>query len=466
MGLRIGQSAGILGSLRNLRSNLQGLNKANEKLASGLAINRASDNPSGLIISQLFGAELGSLGQAVENTQNSANLINTAEGALSEVGGQLIELRRLAVSALNTGGLDSNAQSALQSQADNILQSINRIGGTTRFGRTPLLNGSREFTTSGTPAEIENLNIQSARLGSDGTRTIDIEITAAATAATATGTIAATQAVDSTVRISGALGSATLEFAAGATTAEVESAINAVTDFTGVVAEGGVISSAEVGSDQTVGIDVVSGDLAGITEGTTEGTDIVASIAGAPTSGDGNTVTANGVFFSGDVRFADTVTPGTVSFTITGGGAQLQLGEGATGFDNLRIGISGISSSTLGGSATSGDTLSSVGSGGSNDLLTNPGGALAVIDAAINEVNDLRGNLGAVSQQVLEPNVRSLEIAIENITASRSSILDADIAEQIAEQVRATVLLQANVSVLANQNLQSGNVLRLLQGLG
>ncbi len=227
-----------------------------------------------------------------------------------------------------------------------------------------------------------------------------------------------------------------------------------------------MISSAEVGSDQTVGIDVVSGDLAGITEGTTEGTDIVASIAGAPTSGDGNTVTANGVFFSGDVRFADTVTPGTVSFTITGGGAQLQLGEGATGFDNLRIGISGISSSTLGGSATSGDTLSSVGSGGSNDLLTNPGGALAVIDAAINEVNDLRGNLGAVSQQVLEPNVRSLEIAIENITASRSSILDADIAEQIAEQVRATVLLQANVSVLANQNLQSGNVLRLLQGLG
>ncbi len=466
MGLRIGQNAGLLTSLRNLGDTLKGLNKTNERIATGRAINSAADNPNGLVISQLLRAEIGSLGQAVENTQNSANLINTAEGALSEVSGQLVELRRLAVSAANSGALDPNAQAVLQDQADNLLQSINRIGGTTRFGRQPLLNGSQAFTTSSTPAVIENLNIQSAQLGASGTQTVDIDITAAATAASATGAIAPTQAVDSTIRISGNLGSSTINIAAGATAADVEAQINAVSDFTGVVASGGVISSSEVGSAQKVEIEELSGDLAGISEGTTFGTDIAATVNGAATVGVGNTVSISGSALNADVQFADTVTPGTVSFTITGGGAQLQLGSGTSGNDNLRIGINAVGASTLGLSSSGGAALTSVGTGGVNSLTTNPSGALGVIDAAINDVNQLRGNLGATSRQVLEPNVRSLEVSIENLAASRSSIEDADIAEQIAAQVRNSVLLQGGTTVLGQQNLQVGSVLRLLQGLG
>lgn len=463
MGLRIGQTQGILSALRNLGQNLQSLARTNDRISSGLGIRRASDNPAGLVIAQQLRAQIGSLGQAVENTQTAANTVGTAEAALSEVSNQLVELRRLNVAALNTGGLPDEARAALQEQADNIVASIDRIAGTTRFGRQSLLNGSQSFTTAGVPSSITGLDIEAARLSSaTGTSTVTGSITAAATKATATGTIAATQAVASTVRITGEKGSATINIAAGATTADVEAAINGVKDFTGVEASGGAITSGEVGSAAFVQIEEVSGDLAGITAGRTTGTDIVGTVNGVATTGNRNTLVAQGGAFSGEIAFSPTVAPGAFSFTITGGGAQLQLGSEATGADQLRIGLPSLFTSTLGGSSTIG-ALSSVTTGGKNSLLADPGAGLRVVDAALSEVNGLRGRLGAVVSQTFEPNVRSLNVALENLIASRSSIEDADIAEQVARQVRDNVLTQAGIGVLRNQNLQAGSVLRLLQ---
>ena len=85
-----------------------------------------------------------------------------------------------------------------------------------------------------------------------------------------------------------------------------------------------------------------------------------------------------------------------------------------------------------------------------------------VLTAAIRQVATLRGRLGALQKDVLETNVNSLSIALENVTASESAIRDADFAEETAALTRAQILVQANTSVLAQANASPQNVLALL----
>ncbi len=152
-------------------------------------------------------------------------------------------------------------------------------------------------------------------------------------------------------------------------------------------------------------------------------------------------------------------------------GVNFQLGTGAGGFDSIRIGIGNFESGSLGtptlpsgGASTSesGGFLSTITAGGANALDGNPGNALAIVDAALDQVNRQRGFLGAVEQQNLVPNVRSLGVAIENLTASESQIRDLNFAEEVAEFTRAQVLFAAGLSTLASANIVPQQVLGLL----
>ena len=75
----------------------------------------------------------------------------------------------------------------------------------------------------------------------------------------------------------------------------------------------------------------------------------------------------------------------------------------------------------------------------------------------------LRGRLGAFERNTLQTNVRSLQIGLENITASESKIRDTDFAAETAQLTRAQILTQAGTSVLATANSSAQNVLALLQ---
>ena len=103
MGLRINTNVPALGALRNLHAADKNLQKSLERLSTGLRINRASDDPSGLVISEQLRAQVGSMKQALENSQNASNLIGTAEAALSEVSDLLVGIRESIVFAMNTG---------------------------------------------------------------------------------------------------------------------------------------------------------------------------------------------------------------------------------------------------------------------------------------------------------------------------------------------------------------------------
>ena len=116
MSLQINTNVTALNALNNLNKVSNSVASSIEKLSSGLRINRAADDPSGLIISESLRAQIDGLNQAVSNSQDATNLIKTSEGALTEVNSLLRNVRQLAVHAANTGVNDQVAVQADQTQ--------------------------------------------------------------------------------------------------------------------------------------------------------------------------------------------------------------------------------------------------------------------------------------------------------------------------------------------------------------
>ncbi len=128
--------------LRILGQNIAERDTALERLSTGLRINRASDDPAGLISSEALSAALASLeaeGKALERSQAVGN---TAEGASAQISGLLSEAEGLAVAAANTAGTSEAEREAMQLEMDSILQTIDRIATGTEFNGQKLLTGS------------------------------------------------------------------------------------------------------------------------------------------------------------------------------------------------------------------------------------------------------------------------------------------------------------------------------------
>ena len=460
MGLRIGTNLGALQALRNLRGADRALGLTLEKLATGRSINRASDNPSGLVLLEQLNAETRALGQAIENSQSASNLINTADAGLQEIGDLLTGLKAEAVAALNTGALSSSQVRALQNSVDQRLAAVNRIASTTRFGDLSLLNGNLGFNITNASNELTNIQINSVNALGGFPQTVNVNVTAAAAQAQASGSIAAAPQVgDATFRIQGNLGTADITILNGQTQQDVIDAINANSATTGVEATaGGLIRSTEVGSDQSVRVEFLSGNLDGVTEGLEFGADIQATVNGSSLTGQGNTLFINDGQLSGQVTLEQGFT-GAASFDIAGGGARFQTGTGSSDF--IQFGFAAAGTATLGQSSLSG-ALSSLRTGGANSLSNNPGGALSVISSAITEVSTQRANLGALNTQFLESGRRAAAVQRENLLASSSRIGDLDFAEGITRRNRNEVIFQSALGALRSANLNAGSVLKLL----
>ncbi|MCR5053421.1 MAG: flagellin, partial [Lachnospiraceae bacterium] len=117
------------------------LAKSMERLSSGLSINHAKDNPSGMAISGKMKAQIDGLGQASTNSSDGISVIETADGALNEVSSIIQRMRELSVQAAN----DTNAQSekeAIQTEISSLKEEIDRISSTTEFNTKTLLDGS------------------------------------------------------------------------------------------------------------------------------------------------------------------------------------------------------------------------------------------------------------------------------------------------------------------------------------
>jgi flagellin len=140
MGLRINTNVQSLAAQRNLGTNNRMLGNSLEKLASGSRINRAADDAAGLAISDKMNASIRSLRQASRNANDGISMIQTAEGAMNEVGNMLVRMRELSiqgasdtVGASERGFIDKEVQ-ALKSEVDRIAQS-------TEYNGSKVLNG-------------------------------------------------------------------------------------------------------------------------------------------------------------------------------------------------------------------------------------------------------------------------------------------------------------------------------------
>jgi flagellin len=142
MGLRINQNIAAQNAYRNLSVTDGQMSKSLEKLSSGFRINRAADDAAGLSISEGLRSQVGGLKVAVRNAQDGISVAQTAEGALNEVTSILQRMRDLSVQSANGGSQDASAKDAAQKEFDQLNAELNRIGTTTSFGKSKLLDGS------------------------------------------------------------------------------------------------------------------------------------------------------------------------------------------------------------------------------------------------------------------------------------------------------------------------------------
>ncbi len=491
MGLQINTNVASLKALNNLRATDRQQQTSLERLSTGLRINTAADDPSGFVISEQLRAQIGSLNQAIENSQNASNLVGTAEAALKEVNSLLVQVRESIIFALNSNSAEQI--SAEQDAVDNALTTIDRIAQTTKFADTKLLDGSSAIAATSTVGSgIRDLAVNNAQFDGVSSVTLSVNLSAVASRAgdvftsggSAVGFRSAT--ADVTLRVTGTKGTQDVTVASGLGSAALQSAVNAFTGNTGVYASAGRLYSVEFGSSETVSVEVVSGSFnvgAGGTSFDTNtnqvlsdtGVDASATVNGATVSANGNNLRIVSAFFTGDITLKDAATTSsTLSFKLKKSGLVFQLNTSHEVSNRTRIGIRSTTTSTLGkqsrtlpgqgsNTVTIDGFLSSLKSGGTNDLSTDAANALRIVDIAINQVSDSRAILGAFQKQRLESNIASLSVASENLSSSLSDIRDLDFASETAEFTKQQILFQAGTAVLAQANQIPQAVLALLR---
>ena len=141
--MRINHNINALNSWRNITMTNMDMSKTLERLSSGLRINRAGDDAAGLAISEKMRGQIKGLEMAVKNAQDAISLIQTAEGALTEVHSILQRMRELAVQASSDTNTDVD-RNQIQAELDQLREEIDRIARTTEFNTKKLLDGKLE----------------------------------------------------------------------------------------------------------------------------------------------------------------------------------------------------------------------------------------------------------------------------------------------------------------------------------
>ncbi len=178
MGLRINQNIAALNAYRNLSVTDGQMSKSLEKLSSGFRINRAADDAAGLAISEGLRSQVGGLKAAVRNAQDGVSVVQTAEGALTEVHSILQRVRDLTVQASNTGAVNAEARGYIADEITQLSEALTNIATRTNFNGTDLLTN----TASTTPLVFQT--------GANQAETVDVALTDVEAVATAVATVA------------------------------------------------------------------------------------------------------------------------------------------------------------------------------------------------------------------------------------------------------------------------------------
>lgn len=515
MTLVVGTNMSSLITQRALAETQTDSARSLERLSTGLRINSAKDDAAGLAIANRLTAQINGLSAAVRNTNDGISMLQVADGAMAEITENLQRMRELAVQSAN--GTNSTAdRTALNTEFAALTTEINRIATSTSFNGNTLFTGTytaavqigADSTTSSTDNSItlgasSLINTQTTSLGSGAVSTGNdgVSVTYLASTAIGTGYGATTEVV-----VNGTGLAANTNVGTGANFASTFAAAVQAADgnITATVGESR-LSIADTTANQGLGAFTQFGGTGTYTlavNGTTvinagnvatttfDAEEMDARFAGAQADLAASGITIEGSIVGGDFALVGTdgrniVFTETVSATtVTGGFGASQNDNSATAAatttgagsvtltSDFNIGLTGSNLNKIDADLSAGDTSVTTATTGSttatalssNSITTvaNAQAALLSVDRALTQINDARAAAGAELNR-LDSIATTQSQIVENYTAARSRVLDADFAVESAELGRTQILQQAGISMLAQANAMPQQVLALLQ---
>ena len=397
--MRINTNLNAMTALNSATKNTALAGSSMEKLSSGLKINKAADNATGLAISEKMRSQIRGLDQASQNTQDGISVVQTAEGAIEEVGNIVQRMRELAVQGANETNTGSD-RAKISEELTQLHEEIDRIAESTQFNGKDLLNGKNEVRTETvytpkTEAATKDVTVQEGFDFDDLLKDADITVTTSVDA-----------------------GKGKIAFKTG----------------TGV---GYGISTDNIGNDGKLKAD------SKVTITDTNGKTLTFTVKNEQTAG------------PGDLKLG---TIATSQESIKGKEISLQVGANTSDSQTLKVKIENVSTDSLG---LDGDTITKMakegkrGTDAANTMIKS-------LDKALERVNTSRANLGAM-QNRLETTASNLTTSNENLTAAESRIRDVDVAEEMMNLSKLNLINQAAQAMMSQAKSQPEGVMQLLR---
>lgn len=498
MALTINTNVASLNAQRNLSTSQKALFTSMERLSSGLRINSAKDDAAGLAISDRMTSQIRGLNQATRNANDGISLAQTAEGAMQESTNILQRIRELSVQSANATNSAAD-RAALQAEVNQLKSEMNRIANSTTFNGLKILDGtfvSQQFQVGPNANETIGVSIASMQADDLGRYYVDA-INSTANQGTGAAVAAATNVPSNntignqTLTITGSKGPDTVAVTAGDTAFDIAAAITNVASNTGVTATARTSATLSgLTNDGVVTLTVGSGSTTATVSATVTTGDLtkLATVINDTSGVTGVTATVN----SGEITLTQSDGKDIIlkDFTHTTGGAAITLTTPDTDTETLTSGTTSQDSTIVSGtielSSQDAYTISSSAAAAAGSIINGlanvntiasfeevslidisdvdgANDALKIVDSALGKIDSQRGDLGAL-QNRFESTISNLMNVAENLTAARSRIRDADIAQETSVMTQKNILQQAGVSILSQANQTPQLALSLLQG--
>ncbi|MGC9162167.1 MAG: flagellin [Thiomonas sp.] len=484
----INTNVNSLNTLNALNSTSSSLSTYIQQLSTGKQINGPADNPAGYAISQRFQTQINGLNQAASNGNQAISLVQTATGALQNETNLLQQIRTIAVQSAN-GSNTSQDRASLQGVVSQLLAQIQTIATQTQFNGQNLLDGTfsgQQFQVGANANQIINVSVSNANSNAIGNNVMGTSGTIySSTGAAASNGYALGQAFTitsgagaftaGTVTVSGSAGASGVAVTATESAQSIAAAFNAISQQTGVtatantsvaftVATGSVSFTLGNGNttNQTNAVNIsanvtsldptgLSGLVAAINNATAQ-TGIAASVNSnnqlVLTQSQGDNISITNFTGTATLSAGGTTVSSGATTALVQGFTQLQSTQGYSLGNGVAIGLGNISSLA----AVSTVDVSSV--QGANQ-------AIAIIDQAINTLNQQGGALGAIQNRI-QASVQNVQTTATNLQAAQSVVQDANIAQATTQLSKYQILQQAGISTLAQANSLQQSYLKLL----
>ncbi|WP_298290298.1 flagellin [Thiomonas sp.] len=490
--------SGIINTNVNALTTLNALNGTSaslstyiQQLSTGKQINGPADNPAGYAISQRFQTQINGLNQAVSNGNQAVSLVQTATGALQNETNLLQQIRTIAVQSAN-GSNTASDRASLQGVVSQLLAQVQTIATQTQFNGQNILDGTfsgQQFQVGANANQVINVSISNSQANAIGNYTMatsgsvysgtsGISVSNNGYGSAYTISTGGGKFTSGTVYVSGSAGASGISVTADESAANIAASFNAISQSTGVTATANTsvaftvttgsfsfsLSNGTSGSPtNTVNISAnvtstdptgLSGLVAAINNATAQ-TGVTASVNAnnqlVLTQNQGQNILISGFGGSGTLQDANgvgTAISSGAGTALVQGFVQLQSTQGYTLSGGSNIGLGDISSLT----AVSTVDVSTV--QGANQ-------AIAIIDQAINTLNQQGGALGAIQNRV-QASVQNVQTTATNLQAAQSVVQDANIAQATTQLSKYQILQQAGISTLAQANALQQSYLKLL----